>query len=264
MESWDPEVKEFLRRLVNEQEDVLGEDFVGSYVFGSVATGDFEADISDVDTASVLRADPTPDQLTALGRLHDEILEDLPEWEDRVEVVYVSSRTLAMFRTASWPAARISPGEPFHAITVDRAWLIDWYQLREVGVALRGPSIDSLVPEITHGEYVEGVRRHLLTWRDSLDDLGSQSDQAYAILTMCRGLRTVRTGEHVSKREAARWASDMMPDHAELIRDALEWRARSRGGQWIDGTATRTTTARFVEMVLELVSETGSRRRRGS
>jgi Domain of unknown function (DUF4111) len=120
---------------------------------------------------------------------------------------------------------------------------------------LRGPDIHSLVPEITHDEYVDAVCQHLLTWRDSLDDLESQGDHAYAILSMCRGLRTVRTGDHVSKREAARWASEELPEHADLIRDALEWRAQSRGGRRIDGTATRATTARFVETVLELVGE---------
>jgi hypothetical protein len=259
MESLDPEVRELLSRLTDGQGDVLGEDLLGSYVFGSVATGDYEADISDVDTATVLRADPTSDQVTALGALHQEIVEDHPRWEDRVEAVYLSSRALATFRTASSPAARISPGEPFHAIEVDHRWLIDWYQLREVGITLQGPAIASLVPEITHSEYVEGVRRHLLTWRDSLDDLESRGDQAYAILSMCRGLRTVRTGEHVSKQEAARWASEELPQEADLIRDALEWRSRSRSGRRIDGTAKRAPTARFVEMVLELVSETGNR-----
>ena len=247
-----------MSRLTDGQEGVLGDDLLGSYVFGSVATGDFEPGISDVDTAVVLRADATPAQLTALGHLHEEIIEEMPAWEDLVEVVYLSSGALAMFRASSWPAARISPGEPFHAIEVDRRWLIDWYQLREVGVALRGPAIDSLVPEITQAEYVDAVRQHLLTWRDSLDDLESQGDQAYAVLTMCRGLRTLRTDDHVSKREAARWASEELPEHADLIRDALAWRARSSGGRWIDGTATRATTARFVEMVLGLVKEPGT------
>jgi hypothetical protein len=250
MESWDPEVSELLRRLTEGQEEVLGEDLLGCYIFGSVATGDFEPGVSDVDTVCVLRADPTSDQLTALGRLHQEIVEDTPGWEDRVEVVYLSSWALESFRTASSPAARISPGEPFHAIEVDHRWLIDWYQLREVGISLRGPFITTFVPEITQSEYMEAVREHLLTWRDSLDDLESRGDQAYAILTMCRGLWTLRTGELVSKREAARWASEEFPEHADLIRDALEWRARSRGGRRIDGTATHESTTRFVETVL--------------
>jgi hypothetical protein len=255
MNTWDPEVRTLLRRLTDGQHDVLSDDLLGSYVFGSLATGGFESGISDVDTVSVLRTDPTSDQLTALGRLHQVIAEEMPTWEDRVEAVYLSSRALATFRTVSSAAARIAPGEPFHAIEVDRRWLVDWYQLREVGIPLRGPSIASFVPEITHSEYVEGVRRHLLTWRDSLDDLGSQGDQAYVVLTMCRGLRTVRTGDHVSKREGAEWAAEELPEHADLIQDALEWRARSRGGRWIDGTTTRATTARFVETVLELVSQ---------
>jgi hypothetical protein len=259
METWDPEVRELLSRLAETQEGVLGDDLLGSYVFGSVATGDFEADISDIDSVAVLRADLTSDQLIALGSLHTGIVEDLPRWQDRIEVVYLSSRALATFRTVSSPAARISPGEPFHAIEVDRGWLIDWYQLREVGVALRGPSFASLVPEVTHAEYVDAVRQHMLTWRDALDDLESRGDQAYAILSMCRGLRTGRTGEHVSKREAARWAAEQLPEHANLIRDALDWRARSPGGRWIDATATRAKTVRFVETVLELLSEAGTR-----
>jgi Domain of unknown function (DUF4111)/Nucleotidyltransferase domain len=244
MNTWDFGVRELLSRLTGGQEGVLGDDLLGSYVFGSVATGDFEPGISDVDTAVVLRADATPAQLTALGHLHEEIIEEMPAWEDRVEVVYLSSGALAMFRTSSWLAARISPGEPFHAIEVDRRWLIDWYQLREVGVALRGPAIDSLVPEITQAEYVDAVRQHLLTWRDSLDDLESQGDQAYAVLTMCRGLRTLRTGDHVSKREAARWrpgscrntrTSSGMPSSGGLVRVAGGGStARRRARKWPD------------------------------
>lgn len=68
----------------------------------------------------------------------------------------------------------------------------------------------------------------------------------------------MRTGDHVSKREAARGASEELPEHADLIWYALEWRARSHGGRWIDGAATRAKTARFVETALELVGEAGT------
>jgi hypothetical protein len=39
MKNWDPEVREVLIRLVPNEEDVLGADLLGSYAFGSVATG---------------------------------------------------------------------------------------------------------------------------------------------------------------------------------------------------------------------------------
>jgi hypothetical protein len=253
MANSDPDVQKLLSRLADGQEHALGARLLGSYVFGSVVKGDFDPGISDIDMVAVLRSDPTEPELTALERLHRNIVEEMPGWEDRVEVVYLSSRALTTFRTTSSPAARISPGEPFHAIEVDERWLIDWYQLRAVGVAVFGPPAASLVPFISHTEYVEAVRQHMLAWPDPADELLTQGDQAYAILTMCRGLRTWRTGEHVSKREAARWACEALPDHADLIRDALVWRAQSRDGVRIDGTATGDVVRRFVSDVQRLM-----------
>jgi hypothetical protein len=249
----DPSVRGLLTRLVDGQVHALGGDLVGSYLFGSVVTGDFDPGISDVDTVAVVRSDLTEAQLVALERLHRDIVEEMPRWEDRVEVVYLSSRALTTFRTASSAAARISPGEPFHVIEVDHRWLIDWYQLQDVGVALRGPPAASLVPVISHDEYVEAVRQHMVAWPDRTDGLVTQGSQAYAILTICRGLRTWRTGEHASKREAAGWACEVLPEHADLIRDAVVWRERSRIEPRIDGMATREATRRFVNDVRRLV-----------
>lgn len=84
-----------------------------------MVTGDFESGISDVDTVAVIRANLKAAEVAALAQLHLEIVEEMPEWEDRVEVVYLSSRALKTFRTESSAAARISPGEPFHEIEVD-------------------------------------------------------------------------------------------------------------------------------------------------
>ena len=108
-----------LARLTEGQDRALGADPLGSYVFGSVVTGDFDPGISDVDTVVVLRSDPTEAQLAALERLHHDIDEEMSEWNDRIEVVYLSSRALSTFRTESSPAARISPGEPFHGLEDD-------------------------------------------------------------------------------------------------------------------------------------------------
>lgn len=139
------------------------------------------------------------------------------------------------------------PGEPFHAIEVDDRWLIDWYQVRTVGIALFGPSPAEVVPPISKDEYVEAVRRHLLEpdWVDDFPAHGDLWDRSYAILSMCRGLRTCLTGEHVSKREGARWASELMPEHAGLIADALTWRERSQVSG-VGSVMTHEVTRRFV------------------
>jgi len=250
---YDPEVLDLLRRLVAGQRHVLGDTLVGSYLYGSVIGGDYDPEVSDVDTVCVLRAELTPAEVAGLEVLHRALICDTPRWNDRVEVVYVSTDTLRNFRTAS-AAARISPGEPFHTITVDHRWLMDWYQLREQGVSLVGPPPSALVPPIARDAWVEAIRQHMLACPQWLDGYATRGAQAYAILTMCRGLRACLTSEHVSKREAARWAYEQMPEQASLIRDALTSRQRSHQRPADDGTATRERTRRFVEQVAGLVS----------
>ena len=205
-----------------------------------------------MDMVAVLRGEPSAAQLVTLAQLHRDVAEEMPSWEDRVEVVYVSTEALATFRAGSSQAARISPGEPFHEIRVDHRWLIDWYQLREIGQVLHGPPVTTLVPVITHTEYVEAVRQHVLNWPDP--EVGeTQGSLAYAILTLCRGLRTMRTGTLVSKREAARWGCEMLPDRAPLIRDAIGWREGAHAQPQFAGAEATDATRRFVHHVRYLV-----------
>jgi len=240
------DVQVVLARLLEGVNLALGDDLVGVYLFGSVATGDYEPGISDVDTVALLRSDLTAAQLAALDRLHRDIADEMPVWDERVEVVYLSTRALRDLRVRTSAAARISPGELFHAIEVDRGWLIDWYRLREVGVALSGPPATSVVPTITREAYVGGVRELMLRWPDWIGGLDNRGSQAYAILTMCRGLRTIRTGDHVSKRVGARWASRELPQHAALIQRAVAWRDQARANPDPDGAGTLDDTRRLV------------------
>jgi hypothetical protein len=248
----DPSVEGLLTRLVAGQTQARGVDLIGSYLFGPAVTGDFDRWISDVDTVAVVRSELSSTQLAAFERLHLDIVEEAPQ-EDRVEVVYLSSRALKTFHTETSAAARISPGEAFHAIEVDHRWLIDWDQLRAVGIALCGPPVAFLVLAISHDEYVEAVRQQMLAWPDQVDGLVTQGEQSYAILTLCRGLRTWRTGEHVSKREAARWACEALPEHAQLIREAVAWREESKTGPPIEAMATQGASQRFLTDVKRLV-----------
>ena len=112
VEITDLSVGTLLAHLVDGQQQALGINLIGSYVFGSVVTGDFESGISDVDTVTVIRANLKAAEVAVLAQLHLDIVEEMPEWEDRVEAVYLSSRALKTFRTESSAAARISPGEP--------------------------------------------------------------------------------------------------------------------------------------------------------
>lgn len=219
----DVAVNQVLTRLIGGQRAVLGESLVGVYLFGSAATGSFEPGSSDIDTVVLLREDLAAPRLAALDILHTQIIRETPEWTDRIEAVYLSTRALETSLSGPAPAARISPGEDFHAIEVDPRWILDWYQVLTVGIVLDGPPIVEVMPVITREEYIEAVRGHLLD-PDWLVSLGDAGDRCYAVLTMCRGLRSIETGDYVSKRGGAVWASGAMPKYESLIAAAMAWR----------------------------------------
>ena len=82
--------------------------------------------------------------------------------------------------------------------------------------------------------------------------VSDRKGQAYAILTMCRALYVHRTGEQASKRQAARWAREELPQWADLIQSALAWREAWREKQ-VDHAATRAETIRFVNFGREKI-----------
>jgi hypothetical protein len=249
-----PEAATLTARLLQAQRHVLGDRLLALYLFGSAATGSFEASISDIDTVAVLATDPTDNDIASLTDMHESLVNDAPAWNDRVEVDYLSATALANFRSHSWPAARISPGEPFHRIQIDQRWVLDWYQVLVSGVALYGPRPQTLIPPITHEEFVTALRQLLRELPDRLTEDVSSGGLAYAVLTACRAVRVCRTGECVSKKEAAEWAAGQLPQLSNLIRGALARRYEVR-----TGAASRKSplaeTRQFVDAVINLCAD---------
>jgi predicted nucleotidyltransferase len=246
-----PEAAALAARLLEAQRQVLGDRLLALYLFGSATTGSFQAGVSDVDTLAVLAGDLSEKDLAGLANMHERLIKDAPTWYDRVEVDYLSAKALANFRTGSWPAARISPGEPFHPIQIDHRWITDWYHVLISGVTLSGPPPQGFIPPISHQEFVEAVRQQLLEWPDRLTEHLGPGGLTYAVLTACRALRVCRTGDYVSKKEAAEWAGEQLPEFRDLIRVAVAQRYQPQTA----GAPVRPSladTRRFVEAILDL------------
>jgi predicted nucleotidyltransferase len=244
--------------LVSAQEAIVtvtASTLVGLYVFGSLATGDFDSDVSDIDLIAVLADSPNERLATRLSRMHEDLAQANPDWDGRIEVIYISTKGLADCRTETTTIALISPGEPFHVVEAGRDWILNWYPASEDGVRLIGPPIDSLIPPIPSTEYVEEVRRSLVGFANRIADDASPGSQAYAILSMCRGLYTIRFRERLSKREAATRAEQEFPQWGDLIHRALAWRQPQWGPNRQKGRATVSETSAFVTEMAERAFE---------
>jgi hypothetical protein len=230
---------------------ILGDKLVGLYVTGSLVTGDFDEAVSDLDLVAVTAIALEPNELDRLRAMHQAIAHEEPRWDNRIEVIYLTAEALRTFRTRTSTIAVTSPGEPFHTKEAGKDWLINWYVVREKGVALFGPSPGRFIAPISKAELVQAVEASALAWRDWVSECRHRNAQVYAILTLCRALYTFKTGEYGSKRPAALWAEKEMPTWAPLIREALRaWRE-----DWykadVDQEATFMETVRFVNAVVD-------------
>ena len=248
-----PDINNILEHIFAEMQQILSGRLLGLYLYGSLVTGDFDPNSSDIDLLAVIDCDLDDREADTLKRMHDRIAAAYPDWPDRIEVQYVSAAALRTFRSRPHPMAAISPGEPFHVIEAGADWLVNWYVVQEYGKTLFGPAPSAWIEPIAHEAFIETIRQHMRQWRDWIEHLPRRRpSQAYAILTMCRGLYTLTHGEQVSKKRAALWVQRYLPAWSPLIADALTWREHWRdlmeGGQ-----DAFPETVRFVHAVIELI-----------
>ncbi|MFC4454759.1 aminoglycoside adenylyltransferase domain-containing protein [Deinococcus sonorensis] len=248
-----PDVQQLVGRLAQELPQQLGESLMGLYLHGSLVTGDFNPQRSDIDLLAVLAQDPSEEDLEHLHRFHRELEAEEPAWRGRIEVNYSSLAGLRDFRTQPHLMARISPGEPLHLVQATRHYLLQWYMAWHSGVALFGPPPQDLLPSFDPAEFVAVVREHAGNWPVWITEMdpGQEGGHAYAVLTVCRALYTVTTGEQRSKKQAAVWAAQRLPAWAGLIDWAVEW--------WFDTGAARarpdcSTVQRFVMSISEQIA----------
>jgi len=247
------DINRLLESLLSHIRHIFQERLVGLYLYGSLTTGDFDPDSSDIDLLVVTSSQITTPEFKALHAMHRDFIRANPEWEDRIDAVYLPLAALRRFRSEKNPIV-ISPGEPFHVREGEalRDWLQNWYIVRESGIALFGPPPKAVIPSITQDEFVEAVRRYAAEVSGWLGHEPNRKSQAYAILTLCRALHVHRTGKTASKRQAALWAQEEFPEWSRLIQGALEWRQAWRD-EHVDHAATRAETMQFIKFVSDQI-----------
>lgn len=223
----DPAIALLLDDIRAGIQTLFGPRLLGLYLFGSLVLGGFNRRASDLDLLAVLDGEPSLHDLGGLDRLHHDLAHRHPDWDDRIEVAYVSAAGVQSFKERPSQIAIISPGEPLHLTEAGRDWLTNWYLVRLSNAPLFGPPPSNLIAPVTTAEYVEEVRAYACALASRTDWHGKRQAEVYAILTMCRALLTVRTGEHVSKEGAADWAEAALPVWAAVIKEAVQWRHTS-------------------------------------
>jgi len=207
-------------------QSIPGLQFVGMYLYGSLASGDFDKD-SDVDFVVVTDNEISGNLFLALQALHMEIA-TLDSWcATQLDGSYISQRALRRYDPTQTlhPHIDRGKGETLRMMQHDRDWVIQRHILREQGVTVTGPASQTLIDPVSADELRQAVREILETWFAlMLDDpsmLKSRGYQSYTVLTMCRMLYTLAFGTVVSKPVASSWARETLDERwASLIERA--------------------------------------------
>jgi predicted nucleotidyltransferase len=223
------EVNAILADLLSGLKSTLGKQFVGLYLYGSLATGDFDPQRSDVDFLVVTRTKPSLEMLSALESMHERISTSSLSFARRLEGVYIPLALLPRYdrQSAVHPYLGCG-GKIYKEAQQDSDWIIQRHILREQGVVVDGPELRPLIDPVQPDDIRDAVRGFVLDWWAPMversDRLHDREYQAYATLTFCRVLYTLHSGEIGSKVVSARWVQQT---HGEqwmaLIDRALAW-----------------------------------------
>ncbi len=221
------EVNEILNLLLTSVQGILKNQFVGMYLYGSLSTGDFNPETSDLDFLVVTTSTLSNKTIAELEAMHKRIWQSGNAWASKLEGSYIPKREIRRHNPHSEPCPTVNEGKFF----LDKRgsdWIIQRHVIREQGVILAGPDPKTLIDPVDPKDIRRAIKGVLNEWwfpmlEDPtwLRDHGSEY-HAYAILTMCRALYTLENGTIVSKPTAARWVQGKLGESwSQVIEQAI-------------------------------------------
>jgi predicted nucleotidyltransferase len=219
-----PDVNEVLYLLLSSVKEILKEQFIGMYLYGSLSGGDFNPKSSDLDFTVVTKGELPEQTIAGLEAMHKQIWATRLKWADKLEGAYVSKELMRRHDPNGAPCPTVNEGK-FYVAHLGSSWNIQRHIIREDGVVVEGPDPKTLI-DFVSPDGIRGAVTAILDdwWFPMLDDpswLGDHSREyhAFAILSMCRALHALEHGTIVSKPIAARWAREKLDQKWHQIID---------------------------------------------
>ncbi|MFJ9035704.1 aminoglycoside adenylyltransferase domain-containing protein [Streptomyces sp. NPDC102406] len=250
-------VRRLLPDLLTAVAPVVCERLVGIWLYGSAVTGSFERGVSDVDVLVGVEGELGLGT-EELGSVEARVLRAHPGFRDRLDLTFAPAAALA--GSLLEPLLTVSPGEPPHTARVLPRWALTRALVRETGLTLAGRTTREALAGAEPQELRTALIDSVAGLRDAAPEVRHRGGHAYVVLTACRALRALTTGELADKAEAARWTAERWPHLAPLLEAALAWR-RTQAVR--DETPLPPELALLRDELLDLVAATAGAVQRG-
>jgi len=211
------DVNEVLQLLHLNAKEILGTQFVGMYLYGSLSSGDFDLESSDIDFVFITKDSLLKEMITKLEDMHKKTWATSLKRAGKLEGAYVPMGLIRKHDPTGTPCPTINE-EKFYVAPLGSDWVIQRHVIREYGVVIEGPGPSSLIDFVSPDEIRNAVMGVLKEWWFPMLDnpawLQEHDSQyrSYAVITMCRALHALEHGTIVSKPQATQWATEKLGD----------------------------------------------------
>ena len=219
-----PDVNEILNLLLVNVKEILGDQFVGMYLYGSLSSGDFNPETSDIDFLVVTTNTLSQEKVSALEVMHKETWATSTKRAGELEGAYVPRDLIRHHDPDGAACPTLNEGK-FYMDRLGSDWIIQRHVVREFGVVVEGPDPKTLI-DVVRPDDIRGAVLGVLKewWFPMLEDPSwlrehGNKYQAFAVITMCRALHALEHGTVTSKPKAVRWAREKLSDPWEPLID---------------------------------------------
>lgn len=250
-----------LQELLTSLSHSLSDYFIGLYLQGSFALGDFD-EHSDCDFIVVVKEEINLVQLEALQDMHSRIFALESRWAQHLEGSYFPRSILKDYRLRGTPLWYLDNGSQRLLRDAHCNTIVVRLTLLQHGVVLAGPSPDQLIDPIPVESFRQEILASMRSWGNQIitnpQEINNRFYQCFAVLHFARMLHDYNTGVPGSKRAGAEWTkAHINPSWAGLI-------DRAWNGRPVPEISVRTSadpkelklTIAFVKNILQVVDHT--------
>lgn len=248
------DVNEILFEISNNIKNILGENLIGLYLFGSLTYGDFNPDSSDIDLVTIINKSLNHHELGLVKQLHKQVEGHYQKWSDRLECSYTPVDMLKNILPPKEPRPYYGGGIFYDEAPYGNEWIINNHLLYEHGIPLIGPDLKELINPIDIIEVQKACIRDLFQeWEPKIMDLAwldNSHYQAYFVMNLCRILYTVMCGATGSKKISAEWVKNKFGlPWKNLIETAESWKYGKK-------MSSRNESIDFIKFVIDNIKQT--------
>jgi streptomycin 3"-adenylyltransferase len=238
------EVKKLIQEIIRRTDLILKGNLIGAYLHGSLATRTFQMISSDIDLIFILKNKLSKQEIKNIVEYFREVSKN----KRPIEASFLLKKEIL---NPPYPINvelhfcypdYIFENEP------DEEVLAHLYEVKKIGICLKGEPIPKLFSNIPKGYCVRSI----------IEDLKSPGNRVmkkplYAVLNQCRSLAFIKEDKLFSKIDGAQWAIGHLPrEYRPLIKKAL---LCYKTGKKLEGDKSKLTEFEKY-MLKEIVNQT--------